>query len=57
VVCLKKPGDRVEEGEPILELHAESVDRFDDAIAALDGAIEIGAEEPEPETMVLERIA
>ena len=57
VVCLKKPGDRVEEGEPILELHAESVDRFADAIAALDGAIEIGAEEPQPETMVLERIA
>jgi thymidine phosphorylase len=57
VVCLKKPGDRVEEGEPILELHAESPERFDDAIAALDGAIEIGAEEPELQAMVLERIA
>jgi thymidine phosphorylase len=57
VVCLKKPGDRVEEGEPILELHADSPARFDDAIAALDGAIEIGAEEPEPQAMVLERIA
>jgi thymidine phosphorylase len=57
VVCLKKPGDRVEEGEPILDLRAESADRFEEAIAALDGAIEIGAEEPEPQTMVLERIA
>ena len=46
VVCLKKPGERVEEGEPVLELHAESPDRFDDAIAALEGAITIGAEEP-----------
>jgi thymidine phosphorylase len=57
VVCMKKPGDHVEEGEPILELHTEVPDRFDDAVAALDGAIVIGAEQPEPQTMVLERIA
>jgi thymidine phosphorylase len=57
IVCLKKPGDRVEQGEPILELHADTPSRFGDALAALEGAIEVGAEVPEPQPMVLERIS
>ncbi|MPZ91840.1 MAG: thymidine phosphorylase [Actinobacteria bacterium] len=56
VVCLKKPGDEVSEGEPLLELHADEPGRFEPAIAALDGAVEIGREATEPQPMVIERI-
>jgi thymidine phosphorylase len=56
VVCLKKPGDEVSEGEPLLELHADEPGRFEPAIAAIDGAVEIGREATEPQTMVIERI-
>lgn len=56
VICLAKPGERVEEGQPLLELHAD-----DDALAAavagtLAGAIEIGPQRPEPAAPVIERI-
>ncbi|MGI8709067.1 MAG: thymidine phosphorylase [Actinomycetota bacterium] len=56
IVCLKKPGDEVEAGEPILELHADDPDRFENAVAALDGAVQVGPEQPEPPKMILERI-
>lgn len=56
VVCLKKPGDEVEEGEPILELHAEDHTRFHSALGALEGGVEVGAEPPVPEPLVIERI-
>ena len=56
VVCLVKPGDHVEKGQPLLELHAEDKDRFDRALAALEGAVDIGAEEPEPRPKILEKI-
>jgi len=57
VVTLKKSGARVEEGEPVLELHAEEPGRFDAARAALADAIVIGAEPPEGRPLVIERIA
>ncbi|MDQ3619590.1 MAG: thymidine phosphorylase [Actinomycetota bacterium] len=56
IVCLKKPGDEVEAGEPILELHADDPDRFENAVAALDGAVTVGPEQPDPPEMILERI-
>lgn len=56
VVCLKKPGDEVSEGEPLLELHAEDPRRFEVARAALYGAIAIGAERLEPGPLILDRI-
>jgi thymidine phosphorylase len=56
VVCLKKPGDQVAQGEPVLELHADDPGRFDPAVAALGSAIEIGREAAEPQPMVLEKI-
>ena len=56
VVCLKKPGDEVDQGEPVLELHADEPGRFDSAVAALGRAIEIGSEAIEPTPMVLEKI-
>jgi thymidine phosphorylase len=56
VICLAKPGERVTAGQPVLELRADEEARFSRAIAALDGAIEIGLRPPEPLPVVLERI-
>jgi thymidine phosphorylase len=56
-VCLRKPGDRVEAGEPVLVLHADDPARLDGALAALDGAIEVGREPPDPRPLVVDRIA
>ena len=57
VICLAKPGERVEAGQPLLELRADESGRFERAIAALDGGIEVGPEPPEIGPVVLERIA
>jgi thymidine phosphorylase len=56
VICLAKPGERVTAGQPVLELRADDEARFSRALAALEGAIEIGAQPPEPLPAVLERI-
>jgi thymidine phosphorylase len=56
VICLAKPGERVERGQPVLELRGDEPDRFGRARDALAGAIEIGIEQPEPADPVLERI-
>jgi thymidine phosphorylase len=45
VVCLAKPGDVVERGQPILELHIDNADRLGGALEALIDAITIA---PEP---------
>jgi len=59
--CLAKVGDRVEAGEPWLELHAEDPTRFHAAEAALaealaDRRLAVGPEEPEPRPLVIDRI-
>ncbi|HEX6421373.1 MAG TPA: thymidine phosphorylase [Acidimicrobiales bacterium] len=56
-VCLRKPGDEVARGEPVLVLHTDDEARLPAALAALDGAIEVGPEPPEPRPLVVERIA
>jgi thymidine phosphorylase len=56
-VCLRKPGDAVEAGEPVLVLHCDDTARLDGALAALDGAIEVGPEPPNPRPLVVDRIA
>ena len=56
-VCLHKPGDEVEAGEPVLVLHCDDPARLDGALAALDGALEVGPEPPEPRPLVVDRIA
>jgi thymidine phosphorylase len=56
VVCLAKPGDRVEAGQPVLQLLADDPAGFGRAVRALDGAIEVGPEPPQPQPIVLERI-
>ena len=52
-----KVGDRVDAGDPVLVLRADDDRRFDGALAALEGAIEIGDEPPTPRPLVAERIA
>jgi thymidine phosphorylase len=42
VIMHAKPGAVVRAGEPLLELHADDAGRFEPALAALDGAYEIG---------------
>jgi thymidine phosphorylase len=56
VICLAKPGERVEHGQPLLELRTDEPARFSRALDALRGAIEIGAEPPVTSPPVLERI-
>jgi thymidine phosphorylase len=40
-------GDEVTAGQPLLELHTDEPERFDRALAALEGAYDIGASAPE----------
>jgi thymidine phosphorylase len=51
-----KPGDAVREGQPLLTLHADSTDRFERALEALEGAYEVGGE-PERLPLIIDRIA
>ncbi|HKD87427.1 MAG TPA: thymidine phosphorylase, partial [Streptosporangiaceae bacterium] len=57
VICLAKPGDAVEAGQPVLELRTDDPGKLDHAREALAGAIEIGADAPEPTGLVLDRIS
>jgi thymidine phosphorylase len=54
-----KPGDRVEQGQPLLTLHTDTPDRFEYALEALSHACDIAAQGAEfnPTPVVLERIA
>jgi thymidine phosphorylase len=56
-VCLRKPGDEVESGEPVLVLHADDAARLHGALAALERAIEVGPEPADPRPLVVDRIA
>jgi thymidine phosphorylase len=60
VVLHAKPGDTVTEGAPLMTLHTDEPERFERALAALDGAWDIGAEAGSGQggsaSIVLERI-
>ncbi len=57
IICLAKPGDPVQAGQPLLELRTDDQERFAAALAALDGAAAVSAEGPPPPApAVLERI-
>jgi len=56
VLCLAKPGDWVEEEQPLLELRADDESRFDAALAALGNAIEIGPGGPGEIAPVIDRV-
>ena len=57
VICLAKPGDKVEAGQPLLELHSDDADRFDPALAALEGALSISEKAPAVRPLIVDRIA
>jgi thymidine phosphorylase len=53
-----KPGDRVRAGEPLLTLHSDDTERFERALASLDGGIEVGDGAGfAPQRLVLDRVA
>ncbi len=57
VICLAKPGEQVDRGQPVLQLRADEPARFARALDALAGAIDIGPEPPARRSPVIERIA
>ncbi len=60
VTCLVKPGEPVRADQPILELHLDDTSRLAGALAALDGAWDIGDQEQAAAAaaapLILERI-
>ncbi|SDP16277.1 thymidine phosphorylase [Actinopolyspora xinjiangensis] len=54
--CLVKPGDRVSEGDPLLELHTDEPSTIEDALRRLHGAHEITEGEVRRQPTVLERV-
>jgi thymidine phosphorylase len=54
VICLAKPGDRVEAGQPLLELRADDPGRFAAALDALADAAVVAGEPPAPVSPVIE---
>ncbi|MEV5746713.1 thymidine phosphorylase [Actinoallomurus sp. NPDC052308] len=57
IVLHAKPGDIVRAGQPLMTLHADDPARFERALAALDGTVEIGEMEDARRPLILERIA
>jgi thymidine phosphorylase len=56
IICLAKPGDTVEAGQPVLELRGDDSGKFGRAREALADAIRIGPDAPEPVGLVLDKI-
>jgi thymidine phosphorylase len=55
VMCLAKPGDRVEAGQPLLELHTDTPDAVPAALEALAGGYEVGEKATE-RTLLIDTI-
>jgi thymidine phosphorylase len=53
VICLAKPGEWVDAGQPVLELRSDEPGRFGPAFEALAGAVETGPEPPAPAAAVI----
>lgn len=56
VLCLAKPGDRVQAGQPILELRADDKARFETVTESVTAAITIGPDQPTAMPIVVDRI-
>ncbi|MGB2951896.1 MAG: thymidine phosphorylase, partial [Gaiellaceae bacterium] len=54
VVCLKKRGDRVDEGEPLAEIHARDSESAAKALVEVHAAYELGDEQPPSSRVVLD---
>ena len=59
VIMHAKPGDLIEKGQPIFTLLTDTPERFDRALEALDGAVEISDPNApyQPQALIIERIA
>jgi pyrimidine-nucleoside phosphorylase len=57
VLCLAKRGDRVEQGEPLAEVHAADRAAAERAVAEVAASYRIGNVEPEPRPIVLDVLA
>jgi thymidine phosphorylase len=55
VVLLAKPGDTVQQGQPLLELHADDPARFERALESLEGGYDIGTDF-QPAPLVIDRV-
>ncbi len=49
-------GDEVREGDPLLTLHTDTPERFERALAALEGAFDLGSGPAGPGPLVIDRI-
>ena len=56
VLCLKKRGDAVDEGEPLAEIHARDEQSASEAAATVASAYELGDEPPRARGIVLDTI-
>ncbi|GGU65668.1 thymidine phosphorylase [Lentzea flava] len=56
VLCLAKPGDAVEAGQPLLELYTDTPDAIDGALQALEGAYSVSESAPERSPLVIDTI-
>ena len=56
VLMHAKPGDDVTAGQPLLTLQTDSPERFERAVAALDGGYDIGAGHTDAPSVVIDRI-
>jgi thymidine phosphorylase len=56
VVMHAKPGDAVTAGQPLLTLHTDTPERFERAVAALDGGYDIGSPQARTDGVVIDRI-
>jgi len=56
IVLIKKPGDRVEAGEPIMKLYAGSEHLFEDSVRMLDEAVIISDTPPEKTSLIIDII-
>ena len=57
IVCLRKPGDRVAEGEPLAELHARSEEAAGEAARELAAAYDLADKPPAERSVVLDVLA
>lgn len=51
-----RPGDEVSTGDPLLTLHTDTPERFERALAALDGGVVVGSGEAPEHSVVIDRI-
>ncbi len=56
VICLAKPGEWVQEGQPLLELRGDDESRFGPAVEALAGAVATGPDAPVAHDLVIGQV-